>query len=206
MFDITVLPSLTIPKSHHTMVYHKKDNSIYILTGSKANSCEKFSFETQSFTQLPSITNSRENALSLIHNDTYLYVFFGYDKSIGKYCQTIERLNIENGNVFADKWEVLQPSGNSNFTKRKEIGYIQKESSVILLGGSNSLKDSTNNVMEYDYEKNEIVVYNGLSLPVTCAFTNSNFLQKENVFYNISKTNQVIGFTFGNEETINLIC
>lgn len=206
LFDITVLPSLTIPKSHHTMVYHKKDNSIYILTGSKANSCEKFSFETQSFTQLPSITNSRENALSLIHNDTYLYVFFGYDKSIGKYCQTIERLNIENGNVFADKWEVLQPSGNSNFTKRKEIGYIQKESSVILLGGSNSLKDSTNNVMEYDYEKNEIVVYNGLSLPVTCAFTNSNFLQKENVFYNISKTNQVIGFTFGNEETINLIC
>lgn len=206
LFDITVLPSLTIPKSHHTMVYHKKDNSIYILTGSKANSCEKFSFETQSFTQLPSITNSRENALSLIHNDTYLYVFFGYDKSIGKYCQTIERLNIENGSVFADKWEVLQPSGNSNFTKRKEIGYIQKESSVILLGGSNSLKDSTNNVMEYDYEKNEIVVYNGLSLPVTCAFTNSNFLQKENVFYNISKTNQVIGFTFGNEETINLIC
>lgn len=206
LFDITVLPSLTIPKSHHTMVYHKKDNSIYILTGSKANSCEKFSFETQSFTQLPSITNSRENALSLIQNDTYLYVFFGYDKSIGKYCQTIERLNIENGSVFADKWEVLQPSGNSNFTKRKEIGYIQKESSVILLGGSNSLKDSTNNVMEYDYEKNEIVVYNGLSLPVTCAFTNSNFLQKENVFYNISKTNQVIGFTFGNEETINLIC
>ena len=203
-YEIITLPSITTPRSNHSMVYHKKDNSIYILTGSKCNSCEKYDINTKSFTQLPNTKYQREKAIALIYNDTYIYLFFGFDKSVNKYCPTIERINISGS--ISNEWEVIQPIGNSNFSKRKEIGYIMKDSSVILFGGSNSLREATNNVLEYKFDTKEITVYHEMTLPTSCAFSNASFIQNENEFYNYDNINQIICFkTIGEKEEINII-
>ena len=203
-YEIITLPSITNPRSNHSMVYHKKDNCIYILTGSTCNACEKYNISTKSFTQLPNTKHQREKAIALIHNDTYLYLFFGFDKSVNKYCPTIERINIS-GSV-SNEWEEIQPIGNSNFSKRKEIGYIMKDSSVILFGGSNSLREVTNNLLEYKFDTKEITVYHEMTLPISCAFSNAGFIQNENEFYNFDNVNQIIFFkTIGEKEEISII-
>ena len=203
-YEIITLPSITNPRSNHSMVYHKKDNCIYILTGSTCNACEKYNISTKSFTQLPNTKHQREKAIALIHNDTYLYLFFGFDKSVNKYCPTIERINISVS--VSNEWEEIQPIGNSNFSKRKEIGYIMKDSSVILFGGSNSLREVTNNLLEYKFDTKEITVYHEMTLPISCAFSNAGFIQNENEFYNFDNVNQIIFFkTIGEKEEISII-
>ena len=87
-----------------------------------------------------------------------------------------------------------------------EIGYIMKDSSVILFGGSNSLREVTNNLLEYKFDTKEITVYHEMTLPISCAFSNAGFIQNENEFYNFDNVNQIIFFkTIGEKEEISII-
>ena len=168
-FSTETLSCLNIPRCNHTMVYYPEKKIIFAISGTRNNSCEKYSFSLEFWSLIPELKYSRENATTLIYNNS-LYVFFGYDKEEGKFCTSIERLDISEGDYLEREWELIEPNITKNLSKRMDMGYVMKKDSVLLLGGVNNMRNNSNTVIEYNFANENGGAYNDMTLPVNCAF------------------------------------
>ncbi len=121
--DIRELKNMNSSRHHHLYVFNKFKNQIICVGGSKIRACEVYDIETNSWAYLGDLNTSRECPSALVSDKNLLYVFFGFDKNVNKYVNTIERVSLENVNFdgitndnlyFNLKFDIINIKGNQN--------------------------------------------------------------------------------------------
>jgi len=205
------------PRHHHLYINFKCKNQIICVGGSKIKMCEIYDIESNSWTNLAELNNSRECPSACVTDKNYLYVFFGFDKNVNKYVSNIERLNLENPNKF----EILNLKGNQNILKKHSAATLQIETEKILIfGGINSLRNPCKDVLIYDIKNNSAQLFK-LVLPFNTSFHNCEFIdlnlnneilqekdvsekkgiETDNILYNFTDDFKVVAL---NKENFNL--
>jgi hypothetical protein len=192
-FECVELTPLNDKRSNHTMIHH--NNSIYAISGTKNYTCENYEIAKNKWISLPNINTSREKASSCIHNDQFIYVFLGFDRTINKYVSNIERLDI----TSSSKWEVINVKGTQNLLKKQAMSsvYSNKDNKpvVYLIGGVNALRNETKEVTQYDFDSNSITLCKFTMLS-NHSFNHSQFIKflDDNSLYNFSENFELIKF------------
>ena len=189
-FTIKNLPSMTEARFSHTMVYIQKLNSICVISGSRLKSCEMFDLDSQTWSSLPLLIISREKASAVVVNDEYLYVFFGFDRTKSKFVTTIERLSLET----LSQWESISIPGNQNILKKQGMScLISPDGKLLLVGGINSLRNESKDILEFDPNTKKAGIFS--SLPAPCSFTHVGFTQlTDGYWYNITENFDVVRY------------
>ena len=96
--------------SHYygVMLFCKKNNKIYLLGGNSQKNCEVYNLKNNSqqkkikkkWKSIPSLNEERQEFGSMIYNDDYLYVFFGFSHIKGVNLNSIERMDINTHEKF----------------------------------------------------------------------------------------------------------
>ena len=90
------------------MLFCKKNNKIYLLGGNSQKNCEVYNLKNNSqqkkikkkWKSIPSLNEERQEFGSMIYNDDYLYVFFGFSHIKGVNLNSIERMDINTHEKF----------------------------------------------------------------------------------------------------------
>jgi hypothetical protein len=204
-FELVELPQMNEKRSHHSMIYYKADNSIYVISGSKIKSCEKFSIDDNKWNIIPSLNHSREKSGLCIHNDEYLYVILGYDRTINKYVSNFERLKIKDNSSI---WEVINVKGSQSLLKKQAMCcYQYSPTGIYLIGGVNALRNETKEILSYDFNSNTITAAK-VSLNFNLSFNQIEMIElkdfdfEENILFNFSENFEVVKF---NEKNLTFI-
>jgi hypothetical protein len=204
-FELVELPQMNEKRSHHSMIYYKADNSIYVISGSKIKSCEKFSIDDNKWNIIPSLNHSRENSGLCIHNDEYLYVILGYDRTVNKYVSNFERLKIKDNSSI---WEVINVKGSQSLLKKQAMCcYKYSPTGIYLIGGVNALRNETKEILSYDFNSNTITAAK-VSLNFNASFNQIEMIElkdfdfEENILFNFSENFEVVKF---NEKNLTFI-
>jgi hypothetical protein len=113
--NIVKLSDMIYPRYCHSMCYSSQ--SIYVVGGSKNNTTEKYDLNTMKWSKLANLNyDEKLNPILYIHNNIYLYSFFGYQ--LGNYLDSVEKLKINNPKA---KWEIV-PYKNAQKINLKIIG------------------------------------------------------------------------------------
>ena len=123
--------------NYGSMAYCSKNNSIYLLGGSQQNNCEICNINdinNLEFKNLPQLNEERQEFGVLCFNN-YLYVFFGFNSSKNRHCNSIERINVENNEkfetIYANKEIAISSLGCCKFNDK------EGNEEILLLGGYN---------------------------------------------------------------------
>ena len=211
-FELVNLSPMQSKRSSHVMIYHSKMNSIYSISGSRNFSCERYDIQNDQWTMLPNLNSSREKASACIFSgaEQFLYVFSGFDRTINKCINTVERLNLDKS---GSKWEVIQIKGIQNLLKRQALSclyinnsdrdYSNQENNLLsdpnqiyLIGGINLLKNETKDVLLFNLKTNTIANHPKMVMNDNFAFNHSQFVSipsyDPDLFFNFSDNFSVV--------------
>ena len=122
------LPDSKYPHTNHSLFAY--ENAIYCI-GGKDSECEKYDFETNTWSILPKLIFVQENPVLYVHNNI-LYSFFGNDEN-GKKIDGVQKLNIKNPK---SKWMNVIYSRNGCNLKMIGSGIIKiSENCIYFFGG-----------------------------------------------------------------------
>lgn len=204
-FETVDLAQMNEKRSNHSMIYYKQNNSLYVISGSKIKSCEKYSIDENNWSIIPSLNHSREKPGLCIYNDEYLYVILGYDRSVNKYVSNFERLKIKDNSSI---WEIINVKGSQSLLKKQALCcYKNASSGIYLIGGVNALRNETKEILSYDFNTNSINQAK-FSLNFNASFNQIEMIKLEdvsifeNIFFNFSENFEVVKF---HEKNLNFI-
>ena len=142
-------------------------------------SCERYNIANNEWTDLPNLSSSRERACCCVYNETFLYVFFGFDRSKSQYATTIEKLNLQEPEL----WEPINVPGNQGILKKQSFSLMFKnETTILIVGGLNASRKICREVVEYDFEQNEATAWDSY-LPLYASFNDPVFTKSFNGAY-----------------------
>ena len=137
-----------LPDSKFAHVNHSLfafENSIYCI-GGKETDCEKYDFQTNTWTILPKLNFVQENPVLYVHNNI-LYSFFGTDEN-GKKCDNIQKLNIKNNK---SKWMNVIYNRNECDLKISGCGIVKINENCIYFFGGKTDSGISKSAIEFDF-------------------------------------------------------
>jgi hypothetical protein len=137
------LPESKLPHTHHSLLAF--ENSIYCI-GGKDMECEKYDFDTNTWTNLPKLNFVQENPVLYVHNNI-LYSFFGNDEN-GKKSDNIQKLNIKNPK---SKWLNVVYNRNGLNLKMSGCGIIKINENCIYFFGGKTEDGISKDAIEFDF-------------------------------------------------------
>ena len=137
------LPESKLPHTHHSLLAF--ENSIYCI-GGKDMECEKYDFDTNTWTNLPKLNFVQENPVLYVHNNI-LYSFFGNDEN-GKKSDNIQKLNIKNPK---SKWLSVVYNRNGLNLKMSGCGIIKINENCIYFFGGKTEDSISKDAIEFDF-------------------------------------------------------
>lgn len=108
IFDVIPKDNLKSPRHGHAIACVK--DKFLIVTGSRVDmndanaSAEQYNMDLDIWFDLPRINTGRHYHATCSLADRYVYIFAGISNATKKYCNSIERMDIENAK---QGWEVL---------------------------------------------------------------------------------------------------
>ena len=160
---------MPVEKKQHSMLYNKKDNSIFIVGGNE-KICLKYDIATKNFMQLPDTNAQYVKPALFIKNDS-LYVLDSFDKR----KMFFEKLDLNNINKKKFGWEKIFPKNYEKFVSQcYGICDMNLDDKIILLGGDRV----DNNIILYEIKNNKLENGKG---------TNSYAKLNDKNFYRINK-------------------
>ena len=156
------LPSTIYEHQSHSLLYLKKYNTIVLLSGHRQKHCEYLNLQNNGmenkWKHLYPLKKERENAISLLFNDKYIFLIGGNDYN-GDLNIDYDVLNYE---VFINEkyqsyWKTYSlKSDNYKIFEQKGSGIIYYNNNIFILGGYNSQKEflSWKIIFEEDKEDN----------------------------------------------------
>lgn len=160
---IIKLPSTIYEHQSHSLLYLKKFNIIVLCSGHKQRKCEYLLLENNGkenkWEQLHSLRKPRENALSLLFNEKYIFLVGGSDLN-GKINQDYDVLNYESYNTsqYQCFWKTYSfRNDNFNFLlQQKGSGIIYtKDNNIYIVGGYNIRKELYSWKIQFEEDKKE---------------------------------------------------
>ena len=135
--------------SHYygVMLFCKKNNKIYLLGGNNQKNCEIYNLKNTSsnsqqkkikkkWKSIPSLNEERQEFGSMIYNDDYLYIFFGFSYIKGVNLNSIERMDINKHEkfeiVYVNEHITLSSIGCAILSDESEDS---SDRGILLLGG-----------------------------------------------------------------------
>ena len=137
------LPESKLPHTNHSLLAF--ENSIYCI-GGKDTDCEKYDFDTNTWTNLPKLNFVQENPVLYVHNNI-LYSFFGYDEN-GKLSDSIQKLNLKN---VKSKWTNIVYNRNGLNLKMSGCGIIKINENCIYFFGGKTENGISKDAVEFDF-------------------------------------------------------
>ncbi len=204
---LTRLNDMIYGHSAHSILFIPP-HFVIVVSGSGIVKCEKFDMEENTWTELPETLQPRQNTTLFYHNKQYIYAFGGayWDdkKKTFIYLDTIERLDLGFGTIEGSStWEFIP------CTKKKEEVNIKKSvysvlsydvNKVLLVGGSINYNTYTDEVMMYDFEKNEFSLKENIVLPTKTCFPNKTFMYASEKAFQLDTDGNVFEFCFKKEK------
>ena len=129
------------------MLFCKKNNKIYLLGGNNQKNCEIYNLKNTSsnsqqkkikkkWKSIPSLNEERQEFGSMIYNDDYLYIFFGFSYIKGVNLNSIERMDINKHEkfeiVYVNEHITLSSIGCAILSEESEDS---SDGGILLLGG-----------------------------------------------------------------------
>lgn len=160
-----------------------KNEQIFVIGGLHTKSAEYYNLRTHRWRNLPDIDQERFNCMGLAdENNDMIYIFGGYNYELNTNNSTILRLNLKSFHV----WETLAVKSNSNLISKNSsaIFKFEKDECIYIIGGRDNLRNTTNDIIEYDILQNDLVLV-GKKLDIPCSFSQSggNDLNKNEFFF-----------------------
>ena len=124
----------------HSLLYLKKYNSIVICSGHQQDKCEYLNLNSDiqnEWKHLFPLRKSRENAISLLFNEKYIFLIGGNDSN-GKINEDYDVLNYEtfiNGK-YQSYWKTYS-FDNKLLLQQKLSGIIYQNNNIFIFGGFN---------------------------------------------------------------------
>jgi hypothetical protein len=137
------LPDSKFAHVNHSLFAY--ENSIYCI-GGKETDCEKYDFQTNTWTILPKLNFVQENPVLYVHNNI-LYSFFGNDEN-GKKCDNIQKLNIKNNK---SKWMNVIYNRNECDLKISGCGIVKINENCIYFFGGKTDSGISKSAIEFDF-------------------------------------------------------
>ncbi len=200
--NISRLSDMLYGHSAHSIIYIPP-HYVIVVSGSGTVKCEKFDMENNTWSELPDITITRQNATLFYYNKQYLYAFGGAywddSKKTFIYVESVERLDLGFGTVEgSDHWEqiITFKLGNVNLKKSVLSVLSYTANQILLVGGSISYNTYSDEVLLFDFDKNEFSIKDGMILPKKTCFPNKIFLHSGNKSYQMDNDGFVHEFDF----------
>ncbi len=177
---------------------------VVVVSGSGILKCEKYDMENNTWSELPDINVPRQNCTLYYYNKQYLYAFGGayWDdtKKTFVYVESIERLDLGFGTVQgAQTWEQMQTYKlGKEFNLKKSVMSVLSYSAnkILLVGGSINYNTYSDESIQFDFEKNEFSLKEGIILPKKTCFPNKTFMYSGDKAYQLDNDGNVFEYDF----------
>ena len=177
---------------------------VIVVSGSGIVKCEKFDMDENKWTELPDTLQPRQNTTLFYYNKQYIYAFGGayWDdkKKTFIYLDTIERLDTGFGGLEVGKeWKLLNCTRRTDDLNLKKSVYSVLSydvNKVLLVGGSINYNTYTDEVIMFDFEKNEFSLKENIILPKKTCFPNKTFMYATDKAYQLDTDGSVFEFDF----------
>ena len=155
--------SSTIFEHHsHSLLYLQKFNIIVLCSGHKQRKCEVLSLENGTnekiWEQLHSLRKPRENAISLLFNEKYIFLVGGFDLN-GEINNDYDVLNYElyNNSKYQCFWKTFKLSNDNFLLQQKGCGiiYDNDNNNIYIIGGYNKENEFFSWKIKFEEDKKE---------------------------------------------------
>ena len=164
------LPDSKFPHTKHSLFVF--ENSIYCVGGEETD-CERYDFETNTWSILPKLEFVQQNPVLYVHNNI-LYSFFGSNES-GKKIDSVQKLNLKN---TKSKWMNCIFNRNGCSMKMSGCGIIKiSENCIYFFGG------------KYEYGVSKAAIefdFSNMKANKTSCYLGQNAYFKESLMIKIS--------------------
>ena len=158
------------------------NNSVYIIGGHDSDTCWKYSIPERKYYKLPSLAEPRDRS-SLIVLNNILYVINGFNNADTSFCCFFEKMSL----VSEAEWEKIEfKKGYHNYLKKINSGILLKDNEIYILGGENSMKTVTKDVLKYEPEENKLEINRTVKLNHNSFVQNFWEFFEEQEFYGVS--------------------
>ena len=166
--------------SAHSIIY-VQPKSIIAVSGSGTFKCESYDIMTDKWTEISEINYQRQNATLFVYNEMYLFAFGGlyYDEIANDFVfvETVERFEID----FDEKtkWEIvpaMKTRNNVNISKSVMTAVPIHPNKILLVGGMLKDQSYSDDVLLFDFEKNEFSLCEDVKLEKKACFPSKHFL------------------------------
>ena len=157
------------------------ESTLCVVSGSGTFKCEIYNEDNNSWKAISDVNFQRQNATMFVHNEMYLYIFGGlcYDDIRNEFVfvETVERIDISD--IDNSKWEIV------NAVKTNEYVDIEKSvmcaiaidvDKILLVGGMKKDQSYSDDVMMYNFQKNEFSLVDDVKLEKKACFPSKQFL------------------------------
>ena len=161
---IYTLPSTIYQHQSHSLLYLQKYNTIVLLSGYKQKHCEYLNLQNNGienkWKHIYPLRKVRENAISLLFNDKYIFIIGGNDLN-GNINQDYEVLNYDLfiNMKYLSYWKKFSFTNNNyKIFEQKGSGVLYYNNDIFIVGGFNSNKEFLSWKINFeDYQNDEIV-------------------------------------------------
>ena len=178
--SLSRLADMLSPHSAHSIA-PINESTLCVVSGSGTFKCEIYNEESNSWKSIADVNYQRQNATMFVHNEMYLYIFGGlcYDDIRNEFIfvETVERIDISD--IDNSKWEIV------NAVKTNEYVDIEKSvmcaipidvDKILLVGGMKKDQSYSDDVMMYNFQKNEFSLVDDVKLEKKACFPSKQFL------------------------------
>ena len=198
---LSQLPDMIYSHSAHSIIFLPcPANQIIVVSGSGLSKCESYSFENESWSELPDINTPRQNTCLFYFNKQYLYSFGGayWNESTKSfdYLDTIERLDLGFGPIRgSNKWEEVHYTTKGTISsnlKRSVISVLPFDNStVLLIGGSIGYNKYSKDCYTFNFESKAVQVEPNIKVPTNTCFPNKWIYSYSNKAYQFDNQGNV---------------
>ena len=200
---LTRLGDMLYGHSAHSIIFIPP-HFVIVVSGSGIIKCEKFDMDQSTWEELPDTLQPRQNTTLFYYNKQYIYAFGGayWDdkKKTFIYLDTIERLDLGYGSLEGSPtWELIESTrrgDNLNLKKSVYSVLSYDVNRVLLVGGSINYNTYSDEVMVYDFEKNEFSLKDNIILPKKTCFPNKTFMYAADKAFQLDTDGNVFEFDF----------
>jgi len=195
---LTRLNDMLYGHSAHSIIFIPP-HFVVVVSGSGIIKCEKFDMDNNEWVELPDTLQPRQNTTLFYFNKQYIYAFGGayWDdkKKTFIYLDTVERLDLDDGY----EWQLIKSirrGENLNLKKSVYSVLSYDVNRVLLVGGSINYNTYSDEVMVFDFEKNEFSLKENIVLPKKTCFPNKTFMYTTDKAFQLDTDGNVFEFDF----------